>query len=86
MVASPSDVSQERVIVRDVIAEWNAVHAKDRKTVLIPLGWETHATPEMGDRPQAIISGQLLKDADLRVAMFWTRKGSPTGVANSGTN
>jgi hypothetical protein len=85
MVASPSDVPQERVIVRDVIAEWNAIHAKDRKTVLLPLGWETHSTPEMGDRPQAIINGQLLKDADLLVAMFWTRIGSPTGVANSGT-
>ena len=46
---------------------------------------ETHATPEMGDRPQAIINGQLLKDADLLVAMFWTRVGSPTGVAKSGT-
>ena len=71
--------------MRDVIAEWNAIHAKDRKTVLMPLGWETHATPEMGDRPQAIISGQLLKEADLLVAMFWTRIGSPTGVAKSGT-
>lgn len=85
MVASPSDVPQERLIVRDVIAEWNAIHAKDRKTVLMPLGWETHATPEMGDRPQAIINGQLLKDADLLVAMFWTRLGSPTGAAKSGT-
>jgi hypothetical protein len=85
MVASPSDVPQERVIVRDVIAEWNAVHAKDRKTVLMPFGWETHATPEMGDRPQAIINGQLLKEADLLVAIFWTRIGSPTGTAKSGT-
>lgn len=51
----------------------------------MPLGWETHATPEMGDRPQAIINGQLLKDADLLVAMFWTRIGSSTGVAKSGT-
>ncbi len=85
MVASPSDVPQERRIVRDVIAEWNAIHAKDRKTVLMPLGWETHASREMGDRPQAIINGQLLRDADLLVAMFWTRIGSPTGVATSGT-
>jgi hypothetical protein len=68
-----------------VIAEWNVIHAKDRKTVLMPIGWETDARPEMGDRPQAIISRQLLKDADLLVAIFWTRIGSPTGVARSGT-
>ena len=51
----------------------------------MPLGWETHATPEMGDRPQAIINGQLLKKADLLIAIFWTRIGSPTGAAKSGT-
>jgi hypothetical protein len=30
-------------------------------------------------------NGQLLKDADLLVAVFWTRIGSPTGAARSGT-
>jgi hypothetical protein len=39
----------------------------------------------MGDRPQAIINKQLLQDADLLVAVFWARLGSPTGVAASGT-
>jgi len=85
MIASPSDVPKERLIIRDVIAEWNAIHAKDRKIVLMAIGWETHSSPEMGDRPQAIINGQLLKDADLLVAVFWTRIGSPTGSAQSGT-
>jgi hypothetical protein len=84
MIASPSDVSQERQIARNVIAEWNTVHS-DRKTVLIPVGWETHSVPDTGDRPQAIINGQLLKDADLLIAVFWTRIGSPTGGAPSGT-
>src|SRR4051794_33094357 len=85
MVASPSDVAQERVIVREILAEWNAIHSEDRKIVLMPLLWEANAAPAMGDRPQAIINGQLLKNADLLVAMFWTRIGSPTGVAKSGT-
>ena len=85
MIASPSDASQERQIARDVIAEWNTIHAKDKRTVLMPIGWETHSVPDTGDRPQAIINGQLLKDADLLIAMFWTRIGSPTGAARSGT-
>jgi hypothetical protein len=79
MIASPSDVPQERRIARDVIAEWNTIHARDRRTVLMPIGWETHSVRDTGDRPQAIINGQLLKDADLLVVMFWTRIGSPTG-------
>ncbi|CUS37658.1 DUF4062 domain-containing protein [Candidatus Nitrospira nitrificans] len=85
MIASPSDVAKERQIIRDVVQEWNAVHAEDRKTVLMPIGWETHATPAMGDRPQAIINKQLLRTCDLLVAVFWARLGSPTGVADSGT-
>lgn len=85
IIASPSDVATERQLIRDVIHEWNAVHAEDRKIVLMPIGWETHSTPEMGDRPQAIINKQLLKSCDLLVAVFWTRLGSPTGVAASGT-
>jgi len=39
----------------------------------------------MGDRPQAIINKQVLKDCDILIAIFWTRLGSPTGVAASGT-
>jgi hypothetical protein len=85
LIASPSDVASERRIIRDVVSEWNAVNAKDRHIVLMAIGWETHATPEMGDRPQAVINKQLLKDADLLIAAFWTRIGSPTGVAASGT-
>lgn len=85
MIASPSDVSKERGIVRDVINEWNAVNVKDRKIVLFPLSWETHASPDMGDRPQEIINRQLLINTDLLVAIFWTRLGSPTGAAPSGT-
>jgi hypothetical protein len=85
MIASPSDVVQERKAIRDVIAEWDTVHAHDRKTVLMPVGWETHSVPDMGDRPQAIINKQILKDADLLIAVFWTRIGSPTGASPSGT-
>ncbi|VTU16494.1 hypothetical protein SRS16CHR_01790 [Variovorax sp. SRS16] len=39
----------------------------------------------MGERAQAIITKQILRDCDLLVAIFWTRLGSPTGVAASGT-
>lgn len=39
----------------------------------------------MGERPQAVINRQVLADCDLLVAVFWTRLGSPTGEAPSGT-
>jgi len=85
MLASPSDVSQEIRMARNIIQEWNDIHAEDRNIVLMAIGWETHSSPEMGDRPQEIINKQVLKDCDLLVAVFWTRLGSPTGSAPSGT-
>jgi hypothetical protein len=85
MIASPGDVAKARQLARDVIHEWNAVNSDDRKKVLMPIGWDTHSSPEMGDRPQAIINKQVLAGADLLIAIFWTRLGSPTGKAASGT-
>lgn len=85
MIASPGDVELERSIVREVVHEWNTINATSRKAVLQPVGWESHSTPLMGDRPQAIINWQVLKDSDLLIAAFWTRLGTPTGKAASGT-
>jgi hypothetical protein len=51
----------------------------------MPVKWETHASPEMGERPQAIINKQVVRDSDILVGIFRTRLGTPTGVAESGT-
>lgn len=85
MIASPSDVQTERAIAQEVIADWNAVHAEDRGIVLLPLVWERDSTPLQGDRPQGLINKQVLAKADVLVAIFHGRIGSPTGVAPSGT-
>lgn len=85
MIASPGDVASERAIIRDVIYEWNAVHSQSRNIVLLPIGWETHSSPEMGDSPQEIINNQILDKCDLLVGVFWTRIGTPTTKYTSGT-
>lgn len=78
MIASPGDVASERAIIRDVIYEWNAVHSSPRNIVLMPIGWESHSSPEMGASPQTIINEQILDKCDLLVGVFWTRIGTPT--------
>lgn len=85
MIASPSDVGRERIIVRDVIHEWNVVHSNSRKIVLLPVGWETHSSPEVGASPQDIINRQILDKCDLLVGVFWTRIGTSTNDYASGT-
>lgn len=85
MIASPGDVASERSIVRDVVYEWNAVHSKSRNIVLLPIGWESHSSPEMGATPQDIINTQVLDKCDLLVGVFWTRIGTQTTEYASGT-
>lgn len=85
MIASPSDVVGERQIIREEIAEWNAVHSRRESLCLMAVGWETHSSPELAGRPQQIINERLLENADLLVGIFWTRVGSPTGENISGS-
>ncbi len=85
MIASPSDVASERSIVREVLYDWNAVHSERENIVLLPVGWESHSSPEMGARPQEIINKQTVDKCDLLVGIFGTRLGTDTGKYPSGT-
>ena len=75
LIASPSDLEEERRAATDAINEWNAQHAAAEAAVLLPVKWETHATPETGVSPQGSINRQLVGNSDLLVGMFWTKFG-----------
>lgn len=85
MIASPGDVEEERHTAREVIWNWNYLHSERTGIILMPVGWDTHSAPAMGDRPQAIINKRVLEGCDLLIGIFWTRLGTPTGQEVSGT-
>lgn len=85
LIASPSDVEEEREIAVRVIQEWNDLYAYTRNVVVLPLRWETHTAPEYGARPQEVINRAVVDQCDLLIGIFWTRIGTPTGIAESGT-
>ena len=85
LIASPSDVPDERSVIPEIVNEWNAVSAFSTKIILMPIKWEVNTTPLLGGRPQQIINDQIVKDADLLVGVFWTRIGTKTEMAESGT-
>ena len=85
MIGSPSDLAEERQAATDAVNEWNAQHADAEDAVLLPVKWETHAIPTAGIRPQSAINDQLVDRCDVLVGMFWTKLGTSTGVAASGT-
>lgn len=83
LIASPSDVFEERNVISDLIISWNSTSLNN--IVMLPVKWETHSVPEMGDRPQAIINRQIVVNSDILIGIFWTRIGTNTGVSESGT-
>jgi hypothetical protein len=85
LIASPSDVAEERQIIREEVERWNSLHSESTKIVLQATGWETDATPDLAERGQAIINRQLVDTCDFLIGVFWTRLGTPTPEAESGT-
>ncbi|MNR90906.1 hypothetical protein D3C72_219000 [compost metagenome] len=85
LIASPSDVNEEREAIAQTVHEWNSLNSEETGKVLLPVRWESHSAPIMGDRPQGIINSQVVRDCDMLIGAFWTRLGSPTGVEESGT-
>src|SRR2546422_8668652 len=85
LIASPSDLTEERQAATESVNDWNAQHAVAESVVLLPVKWETHAMPQSGVRPQGAINDQLVRECDILVGMFWTKIGTSTGVAESGT-
>ncbi len=85
MIASPSDVMEERTAIENVLHRWNYSNSLHRKLILLPRRWESSTAPVSGERAQAIIIKQMLEHCDILVAIFWSKVGSPTGEYPSGT-
>jgi len=85
LIASPSDVVEERKSIVDALNQWNSMYSIDKKVVLLPVMWETHSSPEMGEHPQHVINRQIVKQCDIAIACFWTRLGTKTPTSDSGT-
>lgn len=84
-LASPSDVSDERLRFADVIAEWNNAWSRELGLRLELVRWEDSAYPSLGADAQDVINRQIPNDYDLFVGIMWSRFGTTTGRAGSGT-
>lgn len=74
-----------RDAVRSAISDWNAHVGVGKGVRLEAVGWESHAHPDSGAEPQAIINEQIGDECDIGVALFGSRLGSPTSAAPSGS-
>lgn len=84
-LAAPSDVTDELIVVEGLLRDWNLQHGQELGNRVELVNWRTHTRPATGRRPQALVNKQAFDACDLVIAIFWSRFGTPTGRAASGT-
>lgn len=84
-LASPGDVVEERNRLEDAVFDWNRTWARDQGIRLELLRWESDAFPGIGLDAQDVINQQIPDDYDLFIGIMWSRFGTPTLRAGSGT-
>jgi len=82
IIASPGDLKEERSSIPENFLSWNK---NNPGIYLTPRMWESGSVPTLGKHPQQILNKQIVEDGDLLVALFWTKLGTPTPNALSGT-
>jgi hypothetical protein len=87
VVVSAGDTIAERDAVVSVVDELNCRLAPAQGCRLSVWRWETDARPGLHLKgPQGLIDERMrIGDADIVIGIFWTRFGTPTGDAASGT-
>jgi len=81
----PGDVLKELQIVGQIVDEWNQIQGIDSHVMVRHTHWSTDAAPDLSAPPQSVINTAMIDKADIVVAIFWTRFGTATLLAGSGT-
>ncbi len=85
-VASPSDLAAEREALETIISEWNTISSASFGIMFELIKWETHTRPAFGTDPQAVVNAQVGAFYDVFIGMLWSKFGTPTPRALSGTH
>lgn len=84
-IASPGDTTAERNICEKVFAEINNGIGVPYGFELQSLRWENDVYPAIGEDGQDVINRQIEDKYDLFIGIMYTKFGSPTNRAESGT-
>lgn len=84
-VASPSEVNEERTALESIIVEINKTWSTSLNLRFDLIKWETDVYPGFGKYPQDVINNQINEEYDIFIAIFWSKIGTPTKTAESGT-
>ncbi|MBP3456342.1 MAG: hypothetical protein J6K38_08805 [Alistipes sp.] len=84
-IASPGDTAEEREICEKVFSDINAGIGTTYGFILQSLRWENDVHPGLGNGGQEVINSQIKDKYDLFIGIMYTKFGTPTEHAESGT-
>lgn len=84
-VTYPADVAQEARLVDNIAQELNATMGGVHKVRMEVIRWERDVRAGVGSDAQEFVNGQLGADYEVLIGVFWSRVGSPTPRASSGS-
>lgn len=85
-IGSPGDTLTERQHCKEVFNEINKTIGEKFSFRIEPLMWEDDSRPSFGDDVQDVINRQLLlKEYHIFIGIMWSRFGTPSTRAESGT-
>jgi Domain of unknown function (DUF4062) len=85
LISSPSDVGEERDHLDQAIRDLSSTWGDSLGVVLEPVRFEQNAHPGAASYAQDRINEDIGDDYDIFVGILWTRFGTETPVAESGT-
>ena len=84
LIASPGDVTAERDLAEKIVGETNQGLGPNSEVLFQSIRAESDVSPGIGSDPQAVINAQV-PEFEIFVGIMWTRLGTPTPRAVSGT-
>lgn len=85
LISCPGDAIGTVKVVEEVVEEFNQLYSDALGILIRSRHWRKSAYSESGGKPQELLNRQIVDDADLAVAIFKNRFGTPTDSHGSGT-
>lgn len=85
LISCPSDVAPYVEYIKRAVNSFNNGYGKNCNISLRTRYWKDDGFSESGGMPQDLLNKQLVDDADMGVAVFWTRFGTKTQNYGSGS-
>jgi hypothetical protein len=85
LLSAPSDAKAECKIADEELQRINRMHCSETGIDFFPTDWRRDSRADSGNEPQKLLNKQIVEDADIILAIFKERFGTPTGEYGSGT-